>query len=104
MAHTVVAFGVGLKRWPACSLIRLPLQWRLGPALAKAGPPHSGASTLTCVDFCVHRLVPHRCSQPRRPSQGGHGPWGAQVHSPVLTIFPLLPLGLLLASWVASRV
>src|SRR5260221_12079291 len=102
MAHTVVAFGVGLKRWPACSLIRLPLQWHLGPALAKAGPPHSGASTLarrllhvltpTCIDSCVRQLVPHRCSQPRRPSQGGHGPWGAQVCSLVLTIFRLLRL------------
>src|SRR5712691_116996 len=114
MAHTVVAFGVGLKRWPACSLIRLPLQWRLGPALAKVGPPHSGASTLArrlsrvltpaCIDSRVRRLAPHQCSQPRRPSQGCHGPWGAQVRSPVLTIFPLLPLGLPLASWVASRV
>ncbi len=77
-------------------------------------PSHSGASTLArrlprvltpaCADSRVRRLAPHRCSQPRRQSQGGHGPWGAQVRSPVLTTFPLLPLGLPLASWVASRV
>jgi len=47
------------------------------------------------------RLAPHRRSQQRRQAQEDHGPWGAQMHSPVLTTL-LLPLGLLLASQVAS--
>src|SRR5260221_434147 len=114
MAHTVVAFGAGLKRWPACSLsFGFPCSGALGPHWPRA-PSHSGASTLArrlpcvltpaCIDSRVRRLAPHWCSQPCRQSQGGHGPWGAQVRSPVLTTFPLLPLGLPLPSWVALRV
>src|SRR5258708_40109188 len=114
MAHTVVAFGAGLKRWPACSLsFGFPCSGALGPHWPSA-PSHSGASTLArrlprvltpaCIDSRVRRLAPHWCSQPRRQSQGGHGPWGAQGRSPVLTTFPLLPLGLPLPSWVALRV
>src|SRR5882672_9965939 len=114
MAHTVVAFGAGLKRWPACSLsFGFPCSGALGPHWPRA-PSHSGASTLArrlprvltpaCIDSRVRHLAPHLCSQPRRQSQGGHGPWGAQVRSPVLTTFPLLPLGLPLPSWVALRV
>src|SRR5260221_7556029 len=110
MAHTVVAFGAGLKRWPACSLsFGFPCSGALGPHWPRQAPlsfrcVDSRTLTPTCTNSHMHQLAPHRCSQPRRQSQGGHGPWGAQVRSPVLTTFPLLPLGLPLPSWVSSRV
>src|SRR5712691_1209757 len=118
MAHTVVVFGAGLKRWPACSLSfgfpcsgALGLHWpRQAPLSFRCADSRTVARRLpraltpACIDSRVRRLAPHQCSQPRWQSQGGHGPWGAHVRSPVLTTFLLLRLGLPLASQVASRV
>ena len=42
---------------------------------------------LNLGDLGAHnaQLVLHRCSQPSQKAQYGHGPWGAQLSSPVLT-------------------